>query len=125
MLMITVRAPDLEAAFAPLGQCGSLGAERRVLAVAGIDPGLVGEPAEQLVLHVVDQRVEVLLGAERVADTAGEDGGTLTGYSLAMATRGDVLYARISEDELGLGHGVERQRADGRARSKGDGCEVV
>ena len=47
------------AAGAPLGERGALGAERGVLAVAGVEPGLVGQPVEELVLDVVDQRREV------------------------------------------------------------------
>ena len=42
------------AARAPLGEVGSLGAERRVVAVAGVEPGLVGQPVEDLGLDVVD-----------------------------------------------------------------------
>ena len=49
----------LRAALAPLREVQPLGAERGVVAVAGRDPGLVGKPVEQLVLHVVDQRREV------------------------------------------------------------------
>jgi hypothetical protein len=51
----------------------ALGAERRVLAVAGVDPRLVRQRAEDPLLDVVDQAREpggVLLG---VADAAGEE----------------------------------------------------
>jgi hypothetical protein len=44
---------------APLGQGGPLGAEGGVLAVAGMELGVVGEPVEQLRRHVVDERLEV------------------------------------------------------------------
>src|SRR4051794_29444764 len=54
------------AAGAPLGEVGAFGAERGVLAVARIEPGVVGEAVEQLVLHVVDQGREVLLVAAGV-----------------------------------------------------------
>src|SRR4051812_33353265 len=51
------------AALAPLAEVRSLGADRRVLPVPGIDPGLVGQRPEQPLLDVVDQ--------------AGEAGGVL------------------------------------------------
>jgi hypothetical protein len=57
----------------------ALGAEGRVAAVAGVDPGAVGERAEESCLDVVDQAAEpggVLLG---VADAAGEPGGSSEG----------------------------------------------
>jgi len=41
-----------------------------------------------------------------------------------MTTR-DVLYARISEDELGLGKGIDRQLEDGRALAALSGSVVV
>jgi hypothetical protein len=57
----------------------ALGSDRRVLAVAGIDPRLVRQCPEQPLLDVVDQAGEpggVLLG---VADAAGEAGRSLGG----------------------------------------------
>src|SRR4051812_3268652 len=60
------------AAFAPLLDVRALGPQRRVAAVAGIDPGLVGQPAEQLGVDVVDQRGEPRRVLLRVADAAGE-----------------------------------------------------
>ena len=47
------------AAGAPLREVRALGAERRVVAVAGVEPGLVGQPVEELGGHVVDQGREV------------------------------------------------------------------
>jgi hypothetical protein len=55
-------------------RCGALGAERRVLAVAGTDPRLVGQRPEQPLLDVVDQAGEPLGVLLRVAD-AGRDAG--------------------------------------------------
>jgi hypothetical protein len=46
-------------------------AERVVVAVARVDPGLVGQLAEDPLLDVVDERGEVLRGAG-LADSAGE-----------------------------------------------------
>ena len=43
------------AAFAPLREVGALGAQGGVGAVAGVDPGLVGELAEEFGLDIVDQ----------------------------------------------------------------------
>jgi hypothetical protein len=57
----------LPAAGAPLGNRRWFCAERRVLAVAGIEPGFVGEAVEQLVLDVVDERGEVLGVAASIA----------------------------------------------------------
>ena len=45
----------LPAALAPFFQVRPLGAERGVGAVAGVDPGGVGQAAEQLGRHVVEQ----------------------------------------------------------------------
>src|SRR4051794_29041231 len=59
---------------APLREMRALRAQRRVLAVPGIDPCLVRQDVEQPLLDVVDQAGEprgVLLG---VADTARESG---------------------------------------------------
>jgi len=40
-------------------------------------------------------------------------------------TTGDVLCARISEDELGLAKGIDRQLEDGRALAEISGSIVV
>src|SRR5215210_6477186 len=61
------------AALAPLLQVRALGAQRRVVAVAGVEPGLVGEPVEQLGGDVVDQLPEGVVVVEGVADAAGEE----------------------------------------------------
>jgi hypothetical protein len=61
-------------ALAPLGEVQTLGADRGVLAVAGMDPRVVRQRAEQPCLDVVDEAGEpdgVLL---RVAHPAGEAG---------------------------------------------------
>src|SRR5690606_13482366 len=57
---------------APLRQRRAFGAEGAVVAVAGIEPGVVRQPVEDLPLDVVDEGLEVLLVAEGVADPAGE-----------------------------------------------------
>src|SRR5438270_385922 len=54
------------------GAAAAHSAEGRIAAVAGIDPGVVRQLVEELVLDVVDQGVEVLLRTEGVADAAGE-----------------------------------------------------
>jgi hypothetical protein len=57
----------LPATGAPLGDGRTLGAEGGVLTVARLEPGLVGQAVEELVLDVVDERGEVLHVAARVA----------------------------------------------------------
>jgi hypothetical protein len=42
--------------------------------VAGVEPGVVGQPLKQLGLHVVDELEERRVVTERVADPAGEPG---------------------------------------------------
>src|SRR5699024_4709729 len=59
----------LPAALSPFGQVWTLGAERRVVTVAGVHPGLVRESLEQLLLHIADQRGE-RLGGRRLADAS-------------------------------------------------------
>jgi len=46
------------AAVAPLPKVGALGSQRRVVAVAGIHPGWIGEPVEQALGHVIEQQRE-------------------------------------------------------------------
>jgi hypothetical protein len=62
----------LPAALAPLGDGGAFGAEGGVFAVAGVEPGFVGQLVEELVLDVVDQRGEAVRILLRVPDTTGE-----------------------------------------------------
>ena len=62
----------LPAAGAPLVQVRALGAERGVLAVPGVHPCGVREPAEDLVGHVVDQGREASRVLLRVAHAARE-----------------------------------------------------
>ena len=62
----------LPAPGAPLLEVRALGAEGGVLAVAGVDPGLIGQPVEQLGLDSRQQRGEPGRVLLRVADTAGE-----------------------------------------------------
>jgi hypothetical protein len=52
----------------------TLDTEGRVLAVAGVDPRLVGQPREELVADVTDERGEPRLVLLGVADTTGESG---------------------------------------------------
>src|SRR4029450_9755100 len=58
---------------APLRQRRTLGAEGGVVAVAGVEPRLVGERAEDLRLDVVDQGPEVVGVTSGVAHAAGEE----------------------------------------------------
>src|ERR671910_6263 len=60
------------ASSAPLSELRSLGADRGVLAVAGIDPGVVRQRAEQPLLDVVDQAGEVLR-LPGLAHSSGEE----------------------------------------------------
>jgi peptidoglycan/LPS O-acetylase OafA/YrhL len=60
------------AALAPLADVGTLGADRRVLPVARVDPGVVGQRSEEPLLDVVDQAGEPRGVLLRVADPAGE-----------------------------------------------------
>src|SRR3954453_13839750 len=69
----------LPAAGAPLRDRRPLGAEGRVLAVAGVEPRLVGEPGEQLMLHVVDELGEPLRVPAGVPDPTRESRGLLEG----------------------------------------------
>src|SRR5215217_4694933 len=57
----------------PLAEMRPLGADRGVLAVPRVDPGLVRECAEQPLLDVVDQAGEPRRVLLRVADPAGEE----------------------------------------------------
>lgn len=52
------RAPSSPAPFAPFREAWALGADGGVIPVAGIHPGLVGEPVEQLHRDVSEERVE-------------------------------------------------------------------
>src|SRR3712207_141516 len=59
------RCPDRSpAARLPLVEGPPLGSQRGVVAVPGVEPGLVGEAVEELGPHVVDQRPEALLAPE-------------------------------------------------------------
>src|SRR6476620_3957177 len=64
---------DLPAPLAPLREMGPLVAEDRVVAVAGVEPGLVGEAVEDLGADLVDQGREGVRVSEGVADTAREE----------------------------------------------------
>src|SRR3954462_11327719 len=57
----------------PLVEVRPLGAQGRVLAVAGGEPGLVGEPVEQLRPYVVQQRPEVVRVPAGVPHATGEE----------------------------------------------------
>lgn len=61
------------AAGPPLRQRGALGAERAVLAVTRVEPGLVGQPVEKLPLDVVDELAEPLRVLLGVAHPAREE----------------------------------------------------
>ncbi|GAB3940503.1 hypothetical protein GCM10027614_24300 [Micromonospora vulcania] len=63
----------LPAAGAPLGEGWALRAQGAVLAVAGVEPGLVRQLVEQLVLDVVDQRGEPLRILVGVTDATREE----------------------------------------------------
>jgi hypothetical protein len=60
------------AACSPLRDGWAFPAERAVVTVPGVEPRVVRQAVEELVLDVVDQRCEVGLAAERVADAARE-----------------------------------------------------
>jgi len=66
----------LPAASAPFLEVRPLRAQRGVAAVAGIDPGRVGQPVEDLLHHVGVQRVEPGRVLLRVPDAAGEPAAT-------------------------------------------------
>ena len=95
-----------------------LRSERGVVAVARVEPGLVGQPVEQLVLHVVDQAGE-LAGKVGLAHTTREPARRMTRPIRA------ALYARISEDATGEAAGVDRQLSDARTLAAARGWEVV
>src|SRR5690606_39371288 len=59
--------PRRPAAGLPLRQRRALGAQRRVLAVARVDPRRVGQPVEDPLHHVVEQLLEPLRVLPRVA----------------------------------------------------------
>src|ERR1700761_229247 len=73
------------AALAPLCQMRPLGPERCVPSVPGVDPGLVGQPVEDLFHQSGVQRVEPCLVLVRVPDAAGEQ--AMTGRLLAVDWR--------------------------------------
>jgi len=51
----------------------ALNPERRVVAVAGVEPGVVWKAREELGLDVVDELLEGRPVAEGVADAAGDE----------------------------------------------------
>lgn len=59
------------AALAPLRQLGTLRAQGGVVPVPGVDDGVIAVDAEDAVLHIVDERGEVLWTG-RLAHAAGE-----------------------------------------------------
>src|SRR6478736_4799216 len=85
---------------APLRETGSLRADRRVVAVAGVEPGLVGQPLEDLGLDLVDELDERRLVAERVADPAREE--------------------RVAREEMGVAGRVVVQQGDRAGRVAGE-----
>ena len=70
-----VRGSRLPAALPPFLQVGALGAQGGVVAVTGVDPGLVGEGVEELGGDVGEERGEGRGVVEGVADAAGEEAG--------------------------------------------------
>jgi hypothetical protein len=89
------------AAFAPFVELGAFRAEGGVVAVAGVEPGVVRELVEDPRLHVVEQRREVLRRGG-LADAAGEQRVTLTvnnrgdGQRPSCGTAGRVTGTTVS-----------------------------
>jgi hypothetical protein len=109
---------------APLLEVRALGAQRGVLAVAGVDPGLVRQGAEDPLLDVVDEAGEplpVLLG---VADAAGK--GVLTGPEVAVGDDDEATRVRGSRPVVTTGAACQRGPEVGfrdiRRCSRPSGC---
>jgi hypothetical protein len=73
---VVIWPPESPAAFAPLREVGALLTDGGVVAVAGVEPGVVGELGEDAFGDVVLERGEVL-GRRGPADAAGEASITL------------------------------------------------
>jgi site-specific DNA recombinase len=101
----------------------SLRAEGGVVAVAGVEPGLVGEGAEELGLDVVDEGAEVVRIAPGVADAAGEP-CRVSPVNTSGGAR-VALYARISEDTTGEKVGVARQLEACRELAESRGWAII
>ncbi len=103
----------------------ALDAEHRVAAVAGVEPGVVGQLPEELRLDLRDELHEGRVVAEGVAHSAGEYGRvSRVNTSIPTAPR-VVLYARISEDVTGEGVGVRRQLEACRDLAESRGWSIV
>ena len=88
------RAGDHQPRSRHSARCGRSAPRRGVAAVAGVEPGLVGEPVEDLGLDLVDQLREGVRVAERVADAAGEE--RVAGEEVRGGRRGRRTAARSS-----------------------------
>ena len=78
----------LPAAFAPRGQAGTLGAQRGVVTVAGVDDGGVVVDVEHPGGDVVEQPLEIA-GLPSLADSAGEQ--AIAGEQLSDAAGGRAV----------------------------------
>lgn len=93
--------------------------------MAGVEPGLVRQSAEELGLDVVEQGGEGIGIAERVAHAAGEERMLLLVNTARVSPTRAALYARISEDVTGEGIGVRRQLEACRDLAETRGWSVV
>ena len=72
--------------------------------MAGVEPRLVGEPVEELGLHVVEQAAEVVGVAEGVADATGEE--------------------RVAGEQVRVAVGVVVEQGDRAGRVAGEGDDL-
>jgi hypothetical protein len=78
------------------------GVERAVVAMAGIDTGLVRQPVEQLGRHVPVQRREVLGAPEGVADASGKRQSPVKRYVVFYGVREPVRvgFSYLTDDDI-------------------------
>ena len=118
----------LPAAIAPRGQVGSLAADRRVVPVARVDPGLVREPAEELLddslvegrevhrrgraPHATREQAvsgeDVRLTVRVVVDQRDAAGGVTDEVDHRQLDRSEAQRIAIREEDLGLDRDVGR-----------------
>src|SRR6185312_7142355 len=104
------RPASSPAAGAPFAEVRALDAERRVVSVTGIDPGLVGQDVEYPLIHVVDERLEVRRRG-RLADSAGEQ--AVAGEQMWDARRVSIHDGHRSRRVPAQRDHVQSQVADG------------
>ena len=101
-------------------QVRALGAEGRVVAVAGVEPRVVGEPVEDLGGHLVEELGEGVGVAEGVADPAGEQ--RVAGEEVRVAALGGRVV--VEQRDRAGGVAGEGDHLEG-AVADGDGVALL